>query len=383
MTSAQVEIQLIAVVVAIACALPGVFLILRRIALLSDAISHAILFGIVIAFFVVEDLASPVLIIAATATGLLTVALVEMLDRTKLVKEDAAIGLVFPVLFSIGVILISRYAGNVHLDTDAVLLGELAFAPFDRFVVLGKDIGPKALWLMGGILVLNIIVIVVFFKELKLVSFDAALASALGISPTVIHYLLMTQVSITAVGAFDAVGSILVVALMIAPPATAYLLTDDLRKMIALSGLFGVVSAVSGYWIAHGLDVSIAGTIASMSGFWFAVVFALAPQRGLLSAALKRRKQKREFSVYMLLIHLFSHEGLPEAESECRTDHLTDHLAWNAEMAERAVEDAVDRKLVIRDDKYLRLTEEGTHLARTAMVDWAPGSRIGSQTEKT
>ncbi len=378
MTGAQIEIQLIAVAVAVACALPGVFLILRRIAMLSDAISHAVLFGIVIAFFVVEDLASPFLIIAATATGLLTVALVEILDRTKLVKEDSAIGLVFPVLFSIAVILVSRYAGNIHLDTDSVLLGELAFAPFDRFEIAGADVGPRALWLIGGILILNITVIVLFFKELKLVSFDPALASALGISPVVVHYLLMTQVSITAVGAFDAVGSILVVALMIAPPATAYLLTDDLRRMIVLSGLFGVMSALSGYWIAHWMDVSIAGCIASMSGFWFAVAFTLAPRRGLLAAAIRRRNQKKEFSVYMLLIHLFSHEGLPEAELECRMDHLTDHLAWSPNMAEKAVEEAVDRQLVVRDDQHLKLTKKGVDQARAAMVDWAPGGYVAS-----
>jgi len=179
MTTSQIEIQLIAAVVAAACALPGVFLVLRRMALLSDAISHAILLGIVVAFFVVEDLTSPFLIIAAALTGVLTVALVEALNRTRLVREDASIGLVFPVLFSIGVILISRYAGDIHLDTDSVLLGELAFAPFNRFEIGGSDLGPKALWLMGGVLIINIVLITVFFKELKLATFDAGLATAL------------------------------------------------------------------------------------------------------------------------------------------------------------------------------------------------------------
>ena len=127
----------------------------------------------------------------------------------------------------------------MHLDTDAVLLGELAFAPFDRVVVVGMDIGPRALYLMGGILVLNLLFIAVFYKELKLATFDAGLAAALGFVPVVIHYGLMGLVSITAVGAFDAVGSILVVALMIAPPATAYLLTDRLSRLIGLSVLIG------------------------------------------------------------------------------------------------------------------------------------------------
>jgi len=156
-TIPQLEIQLIAAVVAVTCALPGVFLILRRMAMMSDAISHAILLGIVLAFFITKDLSSPFLVIAATLTGVLTVSLVELVNRTKLVREDASIGIVFPVLFSIGVILISRYAGDIHLDTDAVLLGELAFAPFNRLVILGYDIGPKSLYVMGGILLLNLI----------------------------------------------------------------------------------------------------------------------------------------------------------------------------------------------------------------------------------
>jgi manganese/zinc/iron transport system permease protein len=372
MMTPQVEIQVIASIVAAACALPGVFMVLRSMALLSDAISHAILLGIVLAFFFVEDLSSPFLIVAATATGVLTVALVEAVSRTRLVREDAAIGLVFPVLFSIGVILVSRYAGDVHLDTDAVLLGELAFAPFNRFELAGVDIGPKALWLMGGILLVNLLMIIVFFKELKIAAFDSGLAAALGFSPTVIHYMLMTQVSITAVGAFDAVGSILVVALMIAPPATAYLLTDSLRRMILYSGLIGVLSAVSGYWVAHVMDASIAGCMASMSGALFAAVFFAAPQRGLLSMARRRMSQKWEFAVAMLVIHLFTHEDLPEASVECKADHLTDHLSWTPEFAGKVVQLAVRSGQVRRKGELLELTDSGRDSARLAVVDWTP-----------
>jgi len=164
MSGPQIDIQLIAAVTAAACALPGVFLVLRRMAMMSDAISHSILLGIVIGFFVVESTTSPLLIFFAAAVGLLTVVLVESLQRTGLVREDAAIGIVFPLLFSIGVILISKYASNVHLDLDAVLLGELAFAPFDRLQVSGWDLGPKGLWVMGTILALNLALVVAFFK---------------------------------------------------------------------------------------------------------------------------------------------------------------------------------------------------------------------------
>ncbi|MFQ6105250.1 MAG: metal ABC transporter permease [Candidatus Glassbacteria bacterium] len=367
MSTPQIEIQLIASVVAATCALPGVFLILRRMAMMSDAISHAILLGIVLAFFVTKDITSPLLVIAATLTGVFTVSLVEMLNRTQLVKEDAAIGIVFPVLFSIGVILISRYAGSVHLDTDAVLLGELAFAPFNRFIVLGHDLGPKSLYVMGTILLLNVIFIAVFFKELKLATFDSGLAAALGFSPGLIHYCLMTLVSVTAVGAFDAVGSILVVALMIAPPATAYLLTDRLTGMVILSALIGVVCALSGYWLAHALDASIAGSMATVTGILFFTTFLLAPTRGLIPLARRRSRQKREFAVSMLTVHLCHHEGLAEAAYENQIDHLHRFLKWDVSFTDQVVKRAERDALIVRDDGLLKLTVKGREFARRAM----------------
>jgi manganese/zinc/iron transport system permease protein len=242
MNSAQIDIQLIASLVAIACAIPGTFLVLRKMAMISDAISHSILPGIVVGFFITQDLNSPLLILLAALTGVITVVLVEWIQRTGLVKEDTAIGLVFPALFSIGVILIAKNANDVHLDIDAVLLGELAFAPFDRLIINGTDIGPKSLWVIGTVLTITVCLLLAFFKELKVSTFDVGLSSALGFSPAIIHYGLMTVSSVTTVVAFDAVGAILVVALMISPAATAYLLTNDLKRMLVLSVIFGVFS---------------------------------------------------------------------------------------------------------------------------------------------
>ncbi|HYR08567.1 MAG TPA: metal ABC transporter permease [Longimicrobium sp.] len=362
------EIQWIAAVTAAACALPGVFLVLRRMSLMSDAISHAILLGIVLAFFVTENIASPLLVLAAALTGVLTVSLVEVLNRTRLVKEDAAIGLVFPALFSLGVILISRYAGNVHLDVDAVLLGELAFAPFNRLVVGGTDLGPRTLWLMGIVLLLNAAFILAFYKELKLTTFDAALAGALGFAPGVIHYLFMTLVSVTAVGAFDAVGSVLVVALMIAPPASAYLLTDRLPRMIGLSMGLGVVSALAGYWMSYLFDVSIAGSMATMTGVIFLLVFFFAPERGLLAIARRRARQRWEFAQTMLAIHLLNHEESPDAAIESREAHLHEHLRWQPDFARQVVRGAERTGLLTRaGEDALVLTERGRTAAREAV----------------
>lgn len=302
--NSAIEIQLIAVFISAACALPGVFLVMRRMSMMSDSITHTILLGIVLAFFVTNDLSSPLLIVGAALIGLATVWLTEMLNKTRLVSEDSAIGIVFPLLFSIAIILITRYAGSVHLDTDSVLLGELAFAPFDRLVVLGMDIGAKGIYIAGILLLLNILLITLFFKELKLATFDPMLAAVLGVSPVLVHYGLMTMVSLTAVGAFEAVGSVLVVAFMIGPPVTAYLLTDNLKRMLLLSALFGGVSGILGYHAAVLLDVSIAGSMAVVTGLIFAVVLAAAPQKGMFSVIARRRSQRIKFSSYALLLHL-------------------------------------------------------------------------------
>jgi manganese/zinc/iron transport system permease protein len=368
MSTFQIEIQLIAIVVAVACALPGVFLVLRRMAMMSDAISHTVLLGIVVAFFIVEDITSPVLIFGAALTGVLTVSLVELLHRTRLVKEDAAIGLVFPAMFSLAVILISRYAGDIHLDVDAVLLGELAFAPFDRLVIGGADIGPRALYVMGGILLLNILTITLFYKELKLATFDPELAAALGFAPALIHYGLMGIVSITAVGAFDAVGSILVVALMIAPPVTAYLLTDSLPRMIGLSALIGTLSAFIGFWLADAIDASIAGSMATLTGIFFAIAFLFAPQRGLVALARRRRTQRWTFAQMALTIHLLNHQGAPDEPEECNVDHLHEHLRWDPEFARTVVRQSERAGYVQRENSHLSLTDNGRALAAEAII---------------
>ncbi len=366
--SATVEIQLVAAVVATACVLPGVFLVLRRMALMSDAISHAVLPGIVLMFFVVHKLDSPLLIAGAVLMGVLTVTLTELLQKTKLVQEDAAIGTVFPVLFSIGVILVSRYAGDVHLDTDAVLTGDIAFAPLDRLKIGGVDLGPQSLIVMGVICLLNVALIALFYKELKLATFDPGLAAALGLSPALIHYGLMLVTSITVVGAFNSVGSILVVALMIAPPAAAYLLTNRLSYMIFISVIIGIISAIGGYWCAVQLDASIAGAMATMSGVCFFLAFIFSPDRGMLPIILRHRRQKRQFAAQMLLVHLYHHEGEANEIEENRVDHLTRHISWQDWFARQVVSYAVSKKLVEERDGMLTLTDQGREKAIQTMA---------------
>ncbi len=363
MSSAQIEIQLIASVVAIACAIPGTFLVLRKMALITDAISHSILPGIVIGFFITHDLSSPLLIIMAAASGVLTVVLVEFIQKTGLVKEDTAIGLVFPALFSIGIILIAQNANDVHLDVDAVLLGELAFAPFDRFMISGINMGPKSLWIIGTILLITLGLLFAFFKELKVSTFDAGLASAMGLSPVVMHYGLMTVSSITTVGAFDAVGAILVIALMIAPAATAYLLTNDLKKMLLLAVIFGVGSAISGYWMAHILDTSISGSMTTVLGIIFLFVYLFAPNKGLFSVLYRQRQQRIEVSLLTFLLHLGNHKE----EEERHVKHLNEHINWQKVQSKSVLDLALKNNMIIIHNDIVSLTKKGKKFTTEAI----------------
>ena len=363
MHSTQIEIQLIASLVAIACAIPGTFLVLRKMAMISDAISHSILPGIVIGFFITQDLNSPLLILLAALTGIITVVLVEYIQKTGLVKEDTAIGLVFPALFSIGVIMIAKNANDIHLDVDAVLLGELAFAPFDRLELSGIDIGPKSLWIIGSILLITISLLLTFFKELKVSTFDKGLAASLGFSPAIIHYGLMSVSSVTTVGAFDAVGAILVVALMIAPAATAYLLTNDLKRMLLYAIGFGVFSAISGYWIAHGLDASISGSITTVLGLLFLIVYLFAPNKGVIAVMYREKQQRTEVSLLTFLLHLKNHNE----ETERHVNHLNEHINWQKVRSKSVLDLALKNNMINIDNNIVSLTEKGNHFTSLAI----------------
>ncbi|HXF70794.1 MAG TPA: metal ABC transporter permease [Thermoflexus sp.] len=367
MLTPQLEITLVAALAGAACALPGAFLVLRRMAMVGDAISHTILFGIVATFLIVRDLRSPWLVIGAAGTGVLTALAVDTLRRTGRVKEDAAIGLVFPALFSLGVIGIARGVGNIHLDLDAVLLGELAFAPFDRLTWGGWDLGPRGAWVMGGLLFLNLILILVFYKELALSTFDPELATIFGFRPAVLHYLVMGMTALTVVAAFDVAGVVLVVAMLVIPPATASLLTDRLTHMLGLSAFLGVAMALGGYGLAAALDLSIAGSMAVTGGALFALAFLMAPGRGLIVQIRQATQQRELLAQQMLAIHLLSHEGTEMEREENAISSLPEHLRWDPVFTERVIHRAERAGWVVRKGDLLQLTETGRQAAQEAL----------------
>ena len=270
----MIEVFLVLLVTALSASLLGVFLVLNNQVMTTDALSHTILLGIVLAFFITEELRSPLLIIGAAAVGLITVYLIEFVTRSGLMKHDAATGIV------------SRYADDVHLDIDVVLMGQVLFAPLNRIDIFGISL-PYALVQLTILLMINTLFVLLFYKDLKVSSFDPVYAAAAGISTVLIHYSLMTLVSITAVTAFDAVGSILVISFFAAPAATAYLVTKRLSHMIWLTLSTAAFNSLAGCALGYFTDTSIAGSVAFISLLTFFIVFIFSSTR-LLSKVYKK-----------------------------------------------------------------------------------------------
>ncbi len=449
---------LVGALVACSCAWLGAYLLLRKMSLTSDAISHTVLLGIVAAFlFMVgvlnlePDLSSPLLIVGAALAGVGTVALTEALYRSGLVKADAALGLVFPFLFAVSVLLISRYVDQIHLDQDSVLVGEIGvawantnsycYANCDEVVITPEDpraemgrrcvncaalgitprdpaavfeticsncgtytaaqawrerlvseppvlvFWPKSLTTMLVITLINLLFIALFYKELKLASFDSGLAGALGFRPGWLQYALMTLVSVTAVGAFDAVGSVLVVAFFIIPAASAYLLADRLWVMLVVGPALGIASAISGYELARGYflgvidmnsvlsfidsylfslggyttwNTSISAAMVLMTFVFFLAAWAFSPRYGLLSTLVRRQSQRRQFAMQLFLGHIYHHQGGAKAAQELNLSTLHEHLNWKRSRFLRVLMEARLRQWVrVDDDHIVTLTPRG------------------------
>lgn len=267
-------VVVLAVVTALACAIPGVFLLLRKDAMMTEAVSHAVLPGIVVGLLIVGDLDSPLLILAAALTGLLVVLGTEYLRSTGLVEGDAPLGLIFPALFSIGIILVSQRFANVHLDEHVVLVGDLNLAAFIHLEVGGVSLGPRYLYVMLAVLLANLLFLGRYFKELQVTTFDPDFARLSGFDVRRLHYAFMFLVSVTITAAFYAAGAILTVALMIVPAATAHLVTKRLPQMFVLTAVIAVLGALAGFGAAYALDAATSGAMAFMFGLGFVVVLA-------------------------------------------------------------------------------------------------------------
>lgn len=257
----MINIILVLILASMSCSLLGVFIVLRKNAMLIDAIGHTVLLGIVLAYMLVRDLDSPFLIIGATLIGMLTVILVEMLGNSKLVKSSDAIGVIYPILLSIAVIIISKYFKSTHLDTDIVLSGEVVFSSLSTIDIFGLSI-PKPIIKSLILLLVILSFIKIFYREIKISIFDNQYAKLIGIPVGVIFYTIMCLTSLTAVVSFDIFGSILVISFFVAPAATALLFSKDLTKCLILSVVFATISSIVGGSIAILYNLSISGMCA-------------------------------------------------------------------------------------------------------------------------
>ena len=276
-------IVLMAFFVTMACGLIGNYLVLRRMSLVGDAISHSVLPGIAIAFLIAKTRSNVAMFLGALVAGIATTLLIETIHRRSRVKQDSAIGIVFSTFFAIGVILISLFASEVDLDVDCVLYGEIGMVQVEPpLVIAGVEIAPEPVVTMGVVAFCVLGLIVLFYKELLVSSFDSGLSASLGINPTVMHYTLMSVLSVVVVSAFQSVGAILVIAMLILPGATAYLLTQRMPLMMLLSVLHAALSAVLGLHLAIWLNCAHAGAIVVAGAALFTLAWIFSPTQGLL-----------------------------------------------------------------------------------------------------
>ncbi|MCI0359055.1 MAG: metal ABC transporter permease [Planctomycetaceae bacterium] len=270
----------------VSCALLGCYLVLRRMSLLGDAISHSVLPGLAIGFLLTGELTGWPMFLGAMVLGVLTSVLTQVIANLGKVSEDTSMGVVFTSLFAVGVVLIMAFARRAHIDAECILYGQIDYAALNLPVANWPQV-PAAVWTLSATLAATLLYVLVLWKELKIVAFDPALAAAMGLSVPVVHYSLMAMVACVSVASFEAVGSILVVAMLIVPAATAALVTDRLSWMLAWAATFGIVSAVFGYVLAAATATSVAGMMAVVAGVQLAVAVVLGPNYGLVSRWLR------------------------------------------------------------------------------------------------
>jgi len=284
-------IVLQATLVGISCALVGNFLILRRLALVGDAISHSVLPGIVVAFLIGHG-DGPLVMFGAMVAGMLTTLGIEWIYKNSRIKQDAAIGIVFTTLFALGVILVSFAANDIHIDAECILYGKLEQAAiFSGDRLISPQIIPAAF-----VAVMSLLLVVLFYKQLLVSAFDATLAGSLGIPASWVHYGLMAWLSVVVVSAFQAVGSIMVVAMLIVPGATAMLLSMRLPTVMLISCVHALLSALVGYHLALWLNCNSSAAIVVTGMGFFCMAWMFSPSQGMVSQFLVRKALREKLA---------------------------------------------------------------------------------------
>lgn len=337
---------------AASASLLGVFLVLRKLSLVGDAIAHAILPGIVVAFLISKSRNPQIILIGAGAVGVLATIMIEWITKAK-IYEDSSIGIVFTVLFSIGVILVSLFSENVDLDAECVLFGELALLPLQSDFPVGSGI-PRSTFALMMVYLLNIGLILILYKEWKITTFDPALATMLGFSSNLLHYLLMVAVSLTTVAGFEATGAILIVAMFIGPAISAILLFNKLSHVLIATQVISFVIAFLGYLLAKGLDSSIAGSMTTVNAVLFLGIILFSKQNGILIKWMAKRELQKRIALEDLIGLLYRLEERNETTKGLALD-------------KKLLKSAIRKKLITVENFRYQLTDIGKQLGATLL----------------
>ncbi len=341
------------ITIGISCGLIGTYIMLRRMSLIGDALAHAVLPGVVVSF-IVAGKSEVALFIGAVISGILTVLLIGFVNRNSKIKEDTSIGIIFTGAFALGILLVSQLK-QVHIDLSSYLFGD----------VLGVSTGDITLSLI--IMVTIILCIILFYKQLLLTSFDPTMAMTIGISTTLVHYMLMTLLSMSIVAGLQSVGVILIIAMLITPPATAYLLSNSLKKILVLSSLFGMLSAVAGLYLSYHFNFASGASIVLVAVAMFMLAFLFSPKEGVVTKLIRRRGASRLVLIEDVIKLSYKFSG-DENKTEL-TDKIANELGISNSKVESAIRTLIAKGLMNRVDGNCLLTGDGikyaTRLIRT------------------
>lgn len=335
------------ITIGISCGLIGTYIMLRRLSLIGDALAHAVLPGVVISFMVAGK-GQISLFIGAVISGIVTALLIGFVNRNSKIKEDTSIGIIFTGAFALGVLLVSQLK-QVHIDLSSYLFGD----------VLGVSTGDIVLSLI--IMLVIMLSVILFYKQLLLTSFDPTMAMTIGISTTLVHYLLMALLSMSIVAGLQSVGVVLLVAMLITPPATAYLLTDNLKKILVFSSLIGVVSSVMGLFLSYHFNFSSGASIVLVAVVFFLTAFIFSPREGLLIKYLKRKDAARTILIEDIIKLVYKFQN--KLDKKSIVEKLSHLLSTGAGQIEKTISFLIQKRLTKIQGENIILTDEGTHYA--------------------
>lgn len=341
------------ITIGISCGLIGTYIMLRRMSLIGDALAHAVLPGVVVSFMVAGK-SEIALFIGAVVSGIVTVLLIGFVNRNSKIKEDTSIGIIFTGAFALGILLVSQLK-QVHIDLSSYLFGD----------VLGVSTGDITLSLI--IMVVIILCILLFYKQLLLTSFDPTMALTIGISTTLVHYMLMTLLSMSIVAGLQSVGVILIIAMLITPPATAYLLSNNLKKILFLSPMFGTISAVAGLYLSYHFNFASGASIVLVAVALFLLAFLFSPKEGVVTRLFRRRAATKLVLIEDVI--KLSYRFAEETDKTGLTDRIANELGISNSRVESAIRILINKGLIQKTNGSFLLTEDGrkyaTRLIRT------------------